>query len=101
MKPKRHLFFTPEKCTGCRLCELACSQVNTGEYNPDLATIHVLSHPDLGSNLLAIHSASCICRDGSESCVEICNVGAIQFVDDEAVPHMLKESGWMAAPVMD
>ena len=24
----------PDKCTGCRLCELACSLKNTGEFNP-------------------------------------------------------------------
>ncbi|MCK5486730.1 MAG: 4Fe-4S binding protein [Desulfobacterales bacterium] len=101
MKAKRHLFFDPERCTGCQLCELACSQVNAGEYNPDLSTIRLMSHPDLGTNLLCIQSRPCICGDGSESCTEICNVGAIRFVDDEEVPSMLKDRRWLAAPVVD
>ena len=30
-----------EKCTGCRSCELACSFVHHGEYNPVKSNIHV------------------------------------------------------------
>ena len=101
MKPKRHLFFCPELCTGCRLCELICSQVNVGEYNPDHSIIHVLSHPDLGSNLVSIRRKPCICGNGAEACAEMCNVGAIRFIGEEDIPMMLKERAWMAAPLFE
>lgn len=101
MKPKRHLFFSPELCTGCRLCELSCSQINCGEYNPDQATIHILIHPDLGSNLVSIRKKSCICGNGAEACTEICNVKAIVFIDEDDTPRMLKNKQWLAAPVFE
>ena len=82
MKPKRHLFFSPELCTGCRLCELICSQENCGEYNPDQGTIHILTHPDLGTNLVSIRKKPCICGNGAEACTKICNMRAILFIDE-------------------
>jgi Fe-S-cluster-containing hydrogenase component 2 len=101
MKPKRHLFFSAELCTGCRLCELVCSQVNNGEYNPDRAIIHILCHPDLGSNLVSIHKKPCVCGERAEVCTQICNVKAIMFVDDQDTPRMLKDKEWLAAPVFE
>ena len=101
MKPKRHLFFSHELCTGCRLCELICSQLNNGEYNPDRATIRILSHPDLGSNLVSIRKKPCVCGNGAEGCSAICNMKAIMFVDELDTPAMLKDQKWMAAPVFE
>ena len=101
VKPKRHLFFSPELCTGCCLCELICSQLNNGEYNPDKATIHVLTHPDLGSNLVSIHKKPCVCANGAEGCSEICNMRAIVFIDEQETPRMLKDKQWLAAPVFE
>ena len=31
----------PEKCTGCRLCELGCSFKQTGEFNPAYSRVKV------------------------------------------------------------
>lgn len=31
----------PEKCTGCRLCELGCSFKKTGEFNPNYSRVRV------------------------------------------------------------
>lgn len=31
----------PEKCTGCRICELICSMTHYGESNPKRSRIHV------------------------------------------------------------
>ena len=101
MKPKRHLFFSPDLCTGCGLCELICSQVNTGEYNPDQATIHILTHPDLGSYFVSIRKKRCVCNNGAEACTEMCNMKAIRFIDDQDSPSMLKDKVWMVAPVLE
>jgi Fe-S-cluster-containing hydrogenase component 2 len=101
MKRDRHLFFSPGLCTGCRLCELICSQVNTGEYNPDRATIQILHHPDLGTSLVAIRKEACICGDGAEACAEMCSSKAVRFVGQKATPEMLKDREWMAAPILE
>jgi carbon-monoxide dehydrogenase iron sulfur subunit len=37
----------PDKCTGCRLCELACSLKNTDEFNPARARIRVIGFDEL------------------------------------------------------
>ena len=38
----KHLVTYPEKCTGCRLCSLACSLKKFGECNPRRAAITVV-----------------------------------------------------------
>jgi len=35
------LRITPEKCTGCLRCELACSYMQTGTYQPAKSVIRV------------------------------------------------------------
>lgn len=35
------LVFDPKKCTGCRLCELACSFRMEGEFNPTRSRVQV------------------------------------------------------------
>jgi carbon-monoxide dehydrogenase iron sulfur subunit len=35
------LRIVPEKCTGCMRCELACSYVQTGTFQPSKSVIHV------------------------------------------------------------
>jgi len=36
------LLVDPEKCTGCRLCEIACSLKNEGTHSPTASRIHVV-----------------------------------------------------------
>ena len=36
------LVVNPDKCTGCRVCEIVCSLKNTGEINPATARIQVI-----------------------------------------------------------
>jgi Fe-S-cluster-containing hydrogenase component 2 len=101
MKSKRHIFFSPQACTGCCLCELSCSQIISREYNPDRALIRVLAHPDLGSYILGLYNKTCLCKDGFEACTELCSADAIRFVDETNVPKMLKDPHWFAAPLLD
>lgn len=61
----------PNKCTGCRLCELACSLKNTGEFNPARARIQVIGFDELFS--LPVVCFQC----EKPYCAEICPTGAI------------------------
>ncbi len=65
------LVLSPDKCTGCRLCEIVCSLKNTGEINPARARIHVIGFDDLFP--VPVTCLQC----SFPYCAEICSVHAI------------------------
>jgi carbon-monoxide dehydrogenase iron sulfur subunit len=67
---------SPERCTGCRMCELACSMKNTGEFNPTRSRINVVAYDE--SYCLPFMCFQC----EKPYCAEVCPKGAI--VRDEA-----------------
>jgi Fe-S-cluster-containing hydrogenase component 2 len=94
------LFFSPERCTGCRSCEMICSLVQTGsQCSPATSCIHVNSHPYLYSPAISI-SLNCNCSDGKEQCIDICNQDAIVFVPQKEAPAMLKDKEWWPAAIV-
>ena len=42
------LVVSPDKCTGCRTCELACSYSKSDAFNPKDSAISVLFYEDVG-----------------------------------------------------
>lgn len=97
---KNILFFSPQRCTGCILCEMRCSLQQThGECNRTATSIKVSTHPTLYSSVI-LHSMGCNCPDGMEKCVEVCNQDAIVFVKEEESPGMLCREGWIPSPVV-
>jgi carbon-monoxide dehydrogenase iron sulfur subunit len=61
-----------DKCTGCGICQLACSAVKEGAFNPRLACLQIHSRYEKGD--LKIEGEFCdLCLD----CVEICPTEAI------------------------
>lgn len=66
------LVFHAEKCIGCKLCHLACSAQNEGEFNPSLARLKITSRYD--RNGLVAKGQTC---DLCLACVEACPVEAI------------------------
>jgi carbon-monoxide dehydrogenase iron sulfur subunit len=66
----------PDRCTGCRLCELACSLKNTGEFNPARSRIRVIGFEELFC--LPVTCFQC----ERPYCAEVCPAGAI--IRDEA-----------------
>ncbi len=67
----------PEKCTGCRQCELACSWVQTGSFQPSRSVIRVHVFDEQAS------FAPYACFQCDEAwCMQACPVNAID-VDEE------------------
>jgi carbon-monoxide dehydrogenase iron sulfur subunit len=63
----------PNKCTGCRVCELACSLKHEGVFAPSLSRIRIVKIEEIGIN----NPISCL--DCSKMlCVEACPTGANQ-----------------------
>lgn len=66
------LVVQPEKCTGCRTCELVCSFTHTGEFNPARSRISVFSFEKVG------FSSPVVCQQCSAAaCLQVCPVKAI------------------------
>lgn len=65
----------PEKCTGCRICEMICSFQNSNgnTFNPCQSNIRIIKTEERGVDLpvLCLH-----CQD--PLCVDICPMGAIK-----------------------
>lgn len=74
-----------EKCTGCRLCELACSAVKTGEFNPRNSRIKItlVDIPEIPVPTLLDTCDTCF---GNPVCVKVCLPQAIVWKEMEAKP---------------
>lgn len=71
------LLFNPEKCCGCRTCELVCSFNRTGLLNPYLSCIKRIT---LADDLYFVPMTCLQCEE--PLCLEACPAGAIS--KDEA-----------------
>ncbi len=68
----KYLFIYPERCTGCRLCSLACSLSKFGECNPRKAAISVVRDEFEGFEFPVV----CFqCQDAP--CIAVCPQNAL------------------------
>ena len=73
----KSLHIIVEKCTGCMQCELACSYINEGEFNPALSRIKVFHfHDD------ARYSPYTCTQCAEAWCLHACPVDAIKVDRD-------------------
>lgn len=61
------------KCTGCRICELACSAWHEGRFQPSLARLKIIKYDDLGVDIPNICGP---CE--TAPCVDVCPVFAMR-----------------------
>jgi len=87
-----------EKCTGCRVCELVCSMVKSGEYNPQKSCIRVLRNMELDVSIPVIKVTCDFCGQ----CIEWCFSEAIRLVDLEEAAIIRKAAriGCFPSPVI-
>lgn len=62
----------PEKCVGCRICELACSLKNTGEFNPARSRVQVVGFEEAFSVPVTCFQCE------RPYCLEVCPAHAIR-----------------------
>jgi anaerobic carbon-monoxide dehydrogenase iron sulfur subunit len=68
-----HVMINNKKCTGCHMCELACSAWHEGAYRPSVARLRV----DVNPTTIAVKGTTCL-QLGCAKCEEACPEGAIE-----------------------
>ncbi|RLI29543.1 MAG: 4Fe-4S dicluster domain-containing protein [Candidatus Hecatellales archaeon] len=79
------LVVTPEKCTGCRICEMACSLHKEGVCSPSRSRIHVVKWEREG---IDVPMVCWHCEDAP--CAKACPVKAI-YRDEETKAVLIDE----------
>jgi Fe-S-cluster-containing hydrogenase component 2 len=67
-----HVMINNKKCTGCHMCELACSAWHEGAYRPSVARLFVEVNP----STTAVRGHTCL-QIACAKCEEVCPTGAI------------------------
>ncbi len=78
----RQLTIAPDKCIGCKSCELACSLANEGQLNPSLSRITEITF--LEGKYPLPHNFVSTCRQCADApCLSSCPVKAISRLRDK------------------
>jgi carbon-monoxide dehydrogenase iron sulfur subunit len=57
----------PDRCTGCRVCELVCSELHEGTFQPSKARIQILSFDE------TVQDVPVVCQQCIDApCLEVC-----------------------------
>jgi len=67
-----HVMISSKKCTGCHMCELACSAFHEGVYRPSVARLFSEVKPSTG----AVKGHTCL-QAGCAKCQAVCPQDAI------------------------
>ncbi|MBI2908242.1 MAG: hypothetical protein HYX92_11395 [Chloroflexi bacterium] len=83
----KELIVDPDRCTGCRVCELFCSWTKLGECNPKAAYIKVMTNEAMGMALPVIRTGCDLCGE----CVAWCVPQALQIVGREEAAEIRRD----------
>lgn len=67
-----HVLISSKKCTGCHMCELACSAYHEGAYRPSVTRLFSEVNPTLGTT----KGHTCL-QTGCAKCQQVCPNNAI------------------------
>jgi len=73
----KQLMLKPEKCTGCRTCELICSYNRAKDFNPRNSAVSVMIY-DEAAIAVPVMCLQC----GDACCVGVCPVHAMYRAED-------------------
>ena len=73
------LVIRPEHCRGCRSCQLACSFVRHGAFNPGKSMIVMERNLSDGRVAPMIKPIGCDLCSGEPACAQACKYGAITY----------------------
>lgn len=76
----KQLIIKPEKCIGCRTCELMCSFGHYAQFNPKMANVTVMEY-EAASVAIPVMCLQC----EEPTCLKVCPVSAISRNEDGAV----------------
>lgn len=98
IEDEKILIFDGDKCTGCCLCELVCSQTKQGEYNPHKSYIRIIKNKEMDVNIATLDVRCDFCN----KCVESCLPKAISLVNLEkaAMFRRANKIGIFPAPLI-
>ncbi len=82
-----HVMIASKKCTGCHMCELACSAWHEGVYRPSVARLSVA----VNTTTTTVKGQTCL-QTACAKCEEACPAGAI-----ERLPIEVTATGLAAA----
>lgn len=71
---QRRLTVRPDLCSGCLSCQLVCSFLFTGAFNPLKARIEISWSGDMDRRVALTDECT-----GCGACVEYCNYGALSL----------------------
>lgn len=90
---RKRIFVEESICSGCKMCEMICSFVNSHRFYPESANIKVISYEWKGRNRPVV---SCdvemypSCRDLPQ-CVLYCPTGALVWATKDEFASMVYE----------
>lgn len=78
----------PEKCIGCKICELVCSTKDGGGYSPKKSFIKILTNDEMNVRI-PVFSIKC---DSCGRCAKFCPTEALRFADPEQAAMVRKDT---------
>jgi carbon-monoxide dehydrogenase iron sulfur subunit len=84
----KYLIVDADNCSGCRICELICSMVKSGEYNPQKSHIKLIRNREMDVNVATIDMDCDFCA----TCAKWCPNEALAIVDAQAAAIIRKKN---------